>query len=350
MKTLDLKLLGEKTNELAQYITGLHFENNPGLAVRYGAEGKVRCHEDAVYHLKFLVEAMTMNSSNLYTNYIHWASAMLKSRNIPDADLQENLEYVQQAIQKIMGESFSSETKTYIQAAKEKLKEKSEDIRSYITANNPLKKEVTAYLDYLLKGKRRDATLLITQLIQDGVTIRDIYQNIFQVAQYEVGNLWQCNKITVAHEHYCTAATQQIMSGLYQHVFSSERKGKTMVASSIAGEMHELGIRMVSDFFEMDGWDTYYLGANVPDHQLQEYLKEYKADIFALSVTLPTHISKTATLIKKIRSNTNLSHLKIMVGGYPFLINPELLEEIGADAFAKNADQAILKANELINN
>ena len=37
-----------------------------------------------------------------------------------------------------------------------------------------------------------------------------------------------------------------------------------MVATCIGGELHEIGIRMVADFFEMEGWDTYYLGANTP--------------------------------------------------------------------------------------
>lgn len=349
MSALNVQLLAEKSSELANYITGLHFEHDPSLIKRYGAEGKQRCYEDAVFHLNFLVEALTMNLPDMYANYILWAAAMLKARNIPETDLKYNLDFVQQAIHEILGSRFSSATKEYVTAAKEKLKENTEESLSYITDDNPLKKEVLAYLEYLFQGKRREATLLITELIQQGISVKDIYQYIFQVSQYEVGRLWQCNKITVAHEHYCTAATQQIMSGLYQHIFSAPRKGKTLVACSISGELHEMGIRMVTDFLEMDGWDTYYLGANMPDNQLQESLKEYKADILALSVTLPIHVSKAASLIKKIRSNRDLTHLKIMVGGYPFLTNPDLWQRVAADAYAQNADHAITRANELVN-
>lgn len=348
MTELNIPLLTEKYSELANHITSLHFDHNPDLLKRYGVTGKHRCYEDAVFHLNFLAEALTMKLPDMYANYILWAAAMLKSRNIPDSDLQHNLDFVQQAIHEILGSQFSSATKEYVSAAKEKLKESVEESVSYITDENPLRVEVDTYLEYLLQGKRREATLLITQLIQD-VTIKDIYQYIFQVSQYEVGRLWQCNKITVAHEHYCTAATQQIMSGLYQHIFSATRKGKTMVACSISGELHEMGIRMVTDFFEMDGWDTYYLGANMPDHQLQEALIEYKADILALSVSLPIHVSKAVTLIKKIRNHEKLTHLKIMVGGYPFLTNPDLWQRVAADAFAQNANQAIIRANELVN-
>lgn len=349
MTALNLQLFTEKSGELANRITSLHFEHNPNLTIRYGEGGRNRCHKDAVYHLQFLTEALTMNLPGMYANYILWVAAMLKSRNIPETDLHDNLDFVQQAIHEIIGGDFLAEIKEYFRVAKEKLEDTVDEIQSSITDDNPLKEEVTTYLEYLLQGKRQEASILISGLIQEGITIKDIYQFIFQISQYEVGRLWQCNKITVAHEHYCTAATQQIMSGLYQHIFSTKRNGKTLVACSISGDLHELGIRMVTDFFEMDGWDTYYLGSNIPDDFLLNSLKEYKADILALSVTLPLHVSKAATLIKHLRENRDLATLKIMVGGYPFLTIPNLWQKVAADAFAENADLAVQTANNLVN-
>lgn len=127
MTTLNVQFLVEKTNDLATHITSLHFENNPDQIKRYGAEGKHRCYEDAVFHLNFLVKALTMNLPDMYANYILWAAAMLKSRYIPETDLHHNLDFVQQAIHEILGSQFSSATKEYVNAAKEKLKESTEE-------------------------------------------------------------------------------------------------------------------------------------------------------------------------------------------------------------------------------
>lgn len=69
MSALNVQVLTEKSSELANYITNLHFENDPGLIKRYGAEGKRRCNEDAVFHLNFLAEALTMNLPDMYANY-----------------------------------------------------------------------------------------------------------------------------------------------------------------------------------------------------------------------------------------------------------------------------------------
>ena len=100
--------------------------------------------------------------------------------------------------------------------------------------------------------------------IQHGTSVHDIYLHVFQRSQYEVGRLWQTNQISVGQEHLCTAATQLIMSQLYPLIFGTERKNRRIVAACVGGDLHEIGIRMVADFFEMDGWDTFYLGADVP--------------------------------------------------------------------------------------
>jgi len=65
----DIHLINKSTEELAKHITQLHFQHNPGLLDRYGAAGKVRCYEDAVFHLNFLAESMTMNLPDMYANW-----------------------------------------------------------------------------------------------------------------------------------------------------------------------------------------------------------------------------------------------------------------------------------------
>jgi hypothetical protein len=124
MGEINIQKLVEKSNELANHITRLHFEHNPGLLERYGEAGKTRCFEDAVFHLNFLAEALTMNLPDMYANYILWAASMLKSRNIPESDLDDNLDYVQQAIYEILGSEYAAVTNDFIAAAKEKLNEK----------------------------------------------------------------------------------------------------------------------------------------------------------------------------------------------------------------------------------
>jgi methanogenic corrinoid protein MtbC1 len=156
------------------------------------------------------------------------------------------------------------------------------------------------------------------------------------------------NKLSVAQEHYCTAATQMIMSQLYAHIFTSEKNERTMVATCVEGDYHEIGARMVADFFEMEGWNTFYLGANVPAPSILQTLAERQADLIVISATMTYHIRAVRKLIKAIRSSESTANVKIMVGGYPFNIASELWREVGADAYSASALESVKIAERLV--
>jgi MerR family transcriptional regulator, light-induced transcriptional regulator len=158
-----------------------------------------------------------------------------------------------------------------------------------------LEKEAKIYLKSLLKADRLAASSIVKNTLESGCEIKDIYIHIFQATQYEIGRLWQTNRINVAQEHYCTAATQAIMSQLYPYVFKNKKNGHRLVAACVNGELHELGIRMVADILEMEGWDTYYLGANTPLKSLLESLSRYQAEVLCISATINYNISATIT-------------------------------------------------------
>lgn len=204
------------------------------------------------------------------------------------------------------------------------------------------------FMDALLNVQRNEASRMILKAVDEGMDIKDIYIHVFESSQHEIGRLWQTNKITVAQEHFCTAATQMIMSQLYPYIFRTDNNGHRLVAACAAGEMHEMGVRMVADIFEMEGWDTYYLGANTPNDSITQTIIDLKPDIVALSASIHYNLGAVKDLIKLIRNTPDISNIKIMVGGRPFLLAPELWKKIGADGCPTNAIEALSLADELI--
>ncbi|NJN68567.1 MAG: hypothetical protein HC884_18585 [Chloroflexaceae bacterium] len=114
-------------------------------------------------------------------------------------------------------------------------------------------------------------------------------------------------------------------------------------------ELHELGVRMVADFFEIEGWDVYYLGANMPTEDVVAMVNERRAHLLAVSVTLNTHVPAARDLIRAVRASPIGSHIKIMVGGQPINRTPGIYRTIGADLTAIDAREAVLRATELLN-
>lgn len=341
-------VLDDNKASLAELITELQFKNNPGLLGKYGITGRKKCSEDNGYHLSYLSIAIRLESIELFAAYVAWAQKMLEGRQIPVKDLSDNLDYIDRACKELLPGEVHQTARYYILESKERLKNVPITAESYFNNSNPIVDDAKQYLDFLLKGKRISAQALITGLVKSGEPIASLYNNIFKVTQQEIGLLWQNNVITVAHEHYCTAATQSIMATLYPYIFTSEKKERKMVACSVSGDLHEMGIRILCDLFEIDGWDTYYMGANMPEADIINALIDQKPQLLAISVTMPFHIAKVQSLIKKIRDNISFNHVKIMVGGYPFTLVQDLWRKVGADAFAPNAKKAIKLANNMI--
>lgn len=185
---------------------------------------------------------------------------------------------------------------------------------------------------------------MVLEAAESGVDVRRIYLEVFQPSQREIGRLWAEGKISVAHEHFCTAATQLIMSQLYPRIFSTEKHGGTLVATCASGDLHELGVRMVADFFEMEGWHTYYLGANTPVEAVVALSVERKADLVAISATLTRHLSQVEELTREIRQLPDLARTRVLVGGHPFNQDVDLWKQMGADGTARDARDAVALA------
>ena len=207
------------------------------------------------------------------------------------------------------------------------------------------------YFNALYEGDRKTAARVIMEAADEGVDIRDIYLYVFQACQYKIGELWEKNKMSVAGEHYFSAATQLVMSQLYPKILNENfknTKGYKFVAASVSKELHEIGLRMVVDFLELDGWDTYYLGANTPSDAILQGIIDYNPHVVGLSTTMDYYIPEITTTIEKIRESKGEKELKIMVGGYPFIEDRGLWKKVGADAFAVNAKDAVKVANTLV--
>jgi MerR family transcriptional regulator, light-induced transcriptional regulator len=334
---------------LADACVRYHFNQHPELRERYGEQGVAKCVQDANFHLAFLADAIASSVPAVFSAYIQWARSMLAARNIPRSDLAESLAALRVVVAQELPAQDAQIAAEYLDHALSRIDDAVQE-PPYLAGDDPLAVMARDYLDAMLRGERRSATSLISDAVARGTPVRDIYLRVFQPVLYEIGRLWQANEISVAQEHYSSAATQLIMSQLYPLIFRAERRGKTLVAAGVSGDMHEIGLRTVADFFEMAGWDTFYLGANVPIPDLLRLLVDHHADVLALSATIAFHVGAVRETIRRVRSSAECKGLLILVGGYPFNIAGDLWRKVGADGGARDAAGALALAEDLLKN
>ncbi len=142
------------------------------------------------------------------------------------------------------------------------------------------------YLHALLAGDQDQCRRMVRTLIENGIPVHTLYTDYFQRSLYQVGELWEGNRISVADEHLATAITESLMPETYPVLFGADHIGRSAVVSCVANEYHQIGGKMVADTFEMHGWNSYFLGANTPVADLLALVAAKKPDVVALSLTV----------------------------------------------------------------
>ncbi|MEO8338074.1 MAG: cobalamin-dependent protein [bacterium] len=290
-------------------------------------------------------------SDALFEAYIGWARILLDRLGFTEQHLAQNLSYLRDALREMLPEPSGGAAAAIVDRGLVLLPASPSTTASYLKSGAPFAELATAYLDTLLTGDRQAAGALVLDAAVAGASVRDIYLHVFQRSQHEIGRRWQLNEMTVADEHFCTAATQLIMSQFYPRIFSSARRNRRLVAACVGGDLHEIGVRMVADFFEMDGWDTYYLGANMPTAAIVSTVADRRPDALAISATMTYHVPAVRELIDAVRgaaADAGRPVPHILVGGYPFSIDPRLWRIVGADGCAGDAEEAVQVANRLL--
>lgn len=337
----------DRRPELAEAIVGRQYQQQAHVWNRYAEAGRAKSLQDANYHLTYLAEAIAAEDPSLFSDYVAWVKALFAGLGFAESALPDTLLWTREALRAGLPPSMHAAIEPYLAAAEAILPAASAVPPSFLGDETPLTQLARQYLAALLAADRRTASQLILNAVQSGVSVRDIYLGVFQPVQREIGRLWQTNQVSVAQEHFCTAATQLIMSQLYPYIFSADRVNRRLVATCIGGELHEIGMRMVADFFEMAGWDTYFMGANTPLSSILQTVKERQADMLAISATMTFHVRGVNELIAAVREMDGGRRLPVLVGGYPFNVAPQLWRTVGADGYAANAQEAVAVATKL---
>lgn len=181
---------------------------------------------------------------------------------------------------------------------------------------------VSLILDYLEKAESSD------EIVQ-------IYTNVLARALNEIGCNLKDKNICIWKEHIRSSIVRTILESSYSQIIRLKNKENSSNGKSVAvicpdGEYHEIGARMVADFFTLAGYKTTYVGASTPKEEFINALDYEKIDIYALSITNYFNLVAAKKIINAIKEKVGNSVL-IAVGGQAFYNNPSSSQSIGAD-------------------
>jgi corrinoid protein of di/trimethylamine methyltransferase len=111
------------------------------------------------------------------------------------------------------------------------------------------------------------------------------------------------------------------------------------VIGVIEGDTHDIGKNLVKIMLEASGFDIQDLGRDVPPATFVEKAVEYHADMILLSSLMSSTMDNMSEVIKILNDKGIRNKFKVAVGGGP--VSQAFSDRIGADAYAKNATEAV---------
>ena len=226
-------------------------------------------------------------------------------------------------------------------------KAESEDARKIvgITARN-----VEELSQMLLNGELPVSKSYLRILIDEGVSVEQIYLDLLQPIARRLGVCWENDSLDFATITLAVWNINQLMyylspEFLQNPVDQGKSKGRILLFPSL-GSQHTLGLFMLAEFFRKSGWEV------CADPALSEqdiFNTLGKKDFHIVGISIGSYDQKKST--KKLISDIRRLHgpaLRIIIGGPLAFCENNLFREVKADGQAADAKEAVLLANSLV--
>lgn len=126
---------------------------------------------------------------------------------------------------------------------------------------------------------------------------------------------------------------------------AQQEKG-TILMATVKGDVHDIGKCIVVSLLQANGFHVHDLGRDVDTDRIVEEAVKVNADIIGTSALLTTTMARQKDVEDALKSAGLRDKIRTMVGGAP--VTARWAAKIGCDAYAEDAQDAVLKARELL--
>ena len=203
-------------------------------------------------------------------------------------------------------------------------------------------------IDSIVEGQVAKANELTQKALAAQVPAKEILDKGLLPAMNRVGSDFESGQIFLPELLMAGDAMKASIELLRPELSSKEASyaGKYVIGT-VEGDLHDIGKNIVVLMLEGNGWEVTDLGIDITPDRFCEEIKKGNYDILGLSALLTFTMPKMPETINILKEAGLRDKVKVMVGGAP--LNQAFADQIGADAFARDAVEAVTKAKGLLN-
>jgi 5-methyltetrahydrofolate--homocysteine methyltransferase len=199
----------------------------------------------------------------------------------------------------------------------------------------------------LISGDIEKTEELTTAALASGTPAKEIMDRALIPGLDEVGRRFQEGEYFFPELLVSGEAMKAALARLKPELAKSSGTivGKYAIGT-VKGDIHDIGKNIVIMMLEGNGWEVTDLGIDVPTETFIKAVKEEGCQILGMSALLTTTIPRLAETIEALKAQGLRDKVMVMVGGVS--VTKEHADKIGADAFGKDAVDAVSEAKKLI--
>lgn len=188
----------------------------------------------------------------------------------------------------------------------------------------------------LASEQKEEAVNYALSLLETGkIGVVELYEKILTPALNQMECKLEDRNLCIWKEHVQTAIVRTIVECCYPYVMKHRKEnvkdnGLTAVILCPPEEYHDLGARMVTDFFTLCGYHTIFVGSNTPYQDFYQAIYSIQPDLVAISVSNYFNLVATKRIIKELREASQKTPW-IVAGGRAIDRDERSIEIIGAD-------------------
>lgn len=194
------------------------------------------------------------------------------------------------------------------------------------------------------------ASAHVERLLASGSSVESVMLELLAPTARHLGALWEADAEDFVTVTLGVSRLHRIMRQLGD-AFMSEGQPATdsgsMLITIIPGEQHSFGLSMVAEFFRRDGWNL-CTGPFSSHQELISLVQNHWFDVVGFSVSSDRRLDELRQDITAIRRDARNRRIGIMLGGPIVMLNPGLVQSLGADMMSADAAAAPQQAHELI--
>ncbi len=199
-----------------------------------------------------------------------------------------------------------------------------------------------ALYEGVLKGKRKDVTTIVNEMVEAEVNVAEILMESMIPAMAEIGDRFSRNEAYVPEMLIAARAMQaglDILDPLLAEA-GHEPIGKVAIGT-VKGDLHDIGKNLVAMMLKGAGFEVVDLGVDCDVEKYREAVEE-GVQVILLSALLTT----TMPYMKEVVEALKGSSAKILIGGAP--VTQEYADEIGADGYSDDANTAVKATKDVL--